>query len=147
MARQVDFYHLTRDPVEKLVPVLAEKTLGGGQRLLLVSANDEQVQQLSAALWDAGPGSFLAHNFSGCEAEKNQPILVSSDCRPGNGAKFVLLADGIWRDEALQFDRTFYLFSGQEISAARDAWRALSARENVTPRYWKQDNGRWLEGP
>ena len=37
---QVDFYHLTRDPVEKLVPMLAAKSLDAGKRVLLVSADD-----------------------------------------------------------------------------------------------------------
>lgn len=147
MATQVDFYHLTRDPVEKLVPVLADKTLDGGERLLLVSGNDEQIQKLSTALWNAGPSSFLAHNYAGCDSEQNQPVLLSSDCQSGNGAKYLILADGLWREAALQFDRTFYLFSGQEISGARDAWRSLSDMENVALRYWKQDNGRWVEGP
>lgn len=147
MVRQVDFYHLTRDPVHKLVPVLAAKTLEGGENLLLVSGDFEQIEKISASLWKADPSSFLAHGIAGCPQEENQPILISDECQPVNKARFVLLADGRWREEALQFARTFYLFSTEEISAARDAWRSLSAIEDVTPRYWKQDSGRWVEGP
>lgn len=144
---QVDFYHLTRDPAEKLVPVLAQKTLDGGQRMLLVSGFVGQLEKLSAALWQAGPTSFLAHDLAGGEQDAEQPILISDKCEAGNGARYVALTDGEWRDEALTFDRAFYLFTAEQIDNARAAWRALSAKDTVTPRYWKQDGGRWVEGP
>ncbi|MEO9468855.1 DNA polymerase III subunit chi [Parasphingorhabdus sp.] len=145
--KQVDFYYLTRDPVEKLVAVLAQKTLDGGDKLLLVSSDFEQIEKMSAALWDSGPASFLAHGIVGCPEDKLQPVLISDECDPVNQARFVALSDGQWRDEALDFDRTFYLFTQKEVDAARQAWRDLSTRENVTPRYWKQDGGRWVQGP
>lgn len=144
---QVDFYHLTRDPAEKLVPVLAQKTLDGGQRMLLVSSFVGQLEKLSNALWQAGAASFLAHDLAGKEQDDAQPILISGKCEASNGARFVALTDGEWRDEALAFDRAFFLFTTEQIDNARTAWRALSAKENVTPRYWKQDGGRWVEGP
>ncbi len=144
---QVDFYHLTRDPAEKLVPVLAQKTLDGGQRMLLVSSFVGQLEKLSNALWQAGPTSFLAHDLSGKGQDDAQPILISAQCEATNGARFVALTDGEWRDDALAFDRAFYLFTAEQIDNARTAWRALSAKDEVTPRYWKQDGGRWVEGP
>ena len=144
---QVDFYYLTRDPAEKLVPVLAQKTLDGGQRMLLVSSFVGQLEKLSAALWQAGPISFLAHNLAGNQQDEMQPILISANCEAANGARYVALTDGEWRDEALTFDRAFFLFTVEQIDNARAAWRALSAKNDVTPRYWKQDGGRWVEGP
>ncbi|GAA0471878.1 DNA polymerase III subunit chi [Parasphingorhabdus litoris] len=144
---QVDFYHLTRDPAEKLVPVLAQKTLDSGQKMLLVSSFVGQLEKLSAALWQAAPTSFLAHGLAGNGQDDAQPILISASCEATNGARFVALTDGEWRDEALTFDRAFYLFTAEQIESARTAWRALSVKEDVTPRYWKQDGGRWVEGP
>ncbi len=144
---QVDFYHLTRDPAEKLVPVLAQKTLDGGQRMLLVSSFVGQLEKLSNALWCAGPSSFLAHGLAGNGQDEAQPILISGDCEAANGARYIALTDGEWRDEALAFDRAFYLFTAEQIDNARTVWRALSAKDDITPRYWKQDGGRWVEGP
>lgn len=144
---QVDFYHLTRDPAEKLIPVLAQKTLDGGQRLLLVSSDLKQIDIISSSLWGAGKSSFLAHGLAGCEDENIQPILISDECQAANGAKFIALADGVWRDQALSFERAFFLFAENNIEGARDAWRALSANENVKSHYWKQEDGRWKEGP
>lgn len=144
---QVDFYHLTRDPAEKLVPVLAQKTLDSGQRMLLVSGLAGQPEKLSAALWDAGPTSFLAHDLAGNGQDDLQPILISATCDAPNGARYIALTDGEWRDEALAFERAFYLFTVEQIDTARAAWRSLAAKEGVTPRYWKQDGGRWVQGP
>lgn len=144
---QVDFYHLTRDPAEKLVAVLAQKTLDGGQRMLLVSSFVGQLEKLSKALWQAAPESFLAHGLAGGEQDDAQPILISAQCEATNGARFVALTDGEWRDDALAFDRAFYLFTAEQIDNARTAWRALSAKDDVTPRYWKQDGGLWAKGP
>ena len=144
---QVDFYHLTRDPADKLVPVLAQKTLDSGQRMLLVSAFEEQQEKLSTALWDAGPTSFLAHEIAGKGRDDIQPILISATCDAPNGAHYIALADGEWRDDALAFERAFFLFTPEQIDNARAAWRFLSTKEGVEPRYWKQDGGRWVQGP
>lgn len=144
---QVDFYHLTRDPAEKLVPMLADKSLKAGARVLLVSQDDPQSFALSKALWRDDPRSFLAHDFAGSDQQMAQPILISDRCAAVNGAKFIILADGQWHDDALTFERAFFLFTAQEIDGARTAWRALSENDEVTPRYWKQDGGRWVEGP
>ena len=144
---QVDFYHLTRDPAEKLLPILAQKTLDSGNNLLVVSGDFEQIEPISAGLWTAKPESFLAHGLAGGEDDARQPILIADDCTATNRAKFVALCDGKWRDDALGFERVFYLFTPDNIDSARTAWRALSKNEDVTPRYWKQADGRWIEGP
>ncbi len=144
---RVDFYHLTRDPVAKLVPMLAGKTLDVGKRLLLLVRDEVDCAALSDALWSAQPASFLAHDVAGSDRQADQPILFSDQCDPVNGATYIILADGQWREEALAFERAFFLFSAEQIDHARTVWRQLSASETVTPRYWKQDGQRWIEGP
>ena len=144
---RVDFYHLTRDPAEKLVPMLAGKVLDVGKRLLLLAQDEAGRVALGDALWSAEPASFLAHDFGGSERQTEQPILISDQCEPANGASYIILSDGQWRDEALNFERAFFLFTAEQIDHARTIWRQLSANEVVTPRYWKQDGGRWVEGP
>jgi DNA polymerase-3 subunit chi len=68
--------------------------------------------------------------------------------RAANQARNVALADGVWRDEALSFDRVFYFFDTGTIDQARTSWRALKDRGEAERHYWKQDeNGRWTEGP
>jgi DNA polymerase-3 subunit chi len=144
---QVDFYQLTRDPAEKVLPPIAQRVLDGGGRLLLVSGDVAQLAAISGALWNAKPDSFLAHGTAGEADDSIQPILLSSETEAANTAKLVALADGVWRHEALQFDRVFYLFPPSHTDNARAAWRGLGEKPDIERRYWKQDGGKWVQGP
>jgi DNA polymerase III subunit chi len=143
---QVDFYQLTRDPAEKILPPIAQRVLDSGGRLLVVG-DSAQLDMISAALWHAKSDSFLAHAKTGDGDDSIQPILLSGEPVAANRAKFIVLADGIWRDEALEFDRAFYLFPPDATDNARAAWRALGDKDGVERRYWKQDGGKWVQGP
>jgi len=142
---QVDFYQLTRDPAEKLLPTIAQRILDNKGRLLIVSDDAGQLDAISAALWTARPDSFLAHAKSGEGDDALQPILLSQDTDAPNGAKFVALADGHWRAVSEDFERIFYLFPPEQTDNARSAWRTLG--DGVERRYWKQDGGKWVQGP
>jgi DNA polymerase-3 subunit chi len=142
---QVDFYQLTRDPAEKVLPAIAQRILDNKGRLLIISDDAGQLDAISAALWTARADSFLAHAKSGESDDALQPILLSHDTDAPNGAKFVALADGNWRAVTEDFERIFYLFPPEQTDNARSAWRTLG--EGVERRYWKQDGGKWVQGP
>ena len=147
---RVDFYRLTRDPVERVLPALATRVLGNGDRLLVVAASAMQRQAIDEALWTLNPVSFLPHGHAGSPDEAIEPVLISGTLEPPppNRASHLAIADGEWRDAALEFERTFLLFDNSRIDDARALWRTLAAREAVDNRFWKQDeNGRWSEGP
>ncbi len=141
---QVDFYQLTRDPADKVLPPIAQRVLDDHGRLLVVSDNAGQLDAISAVLWNWKPDSFLAHAKAGEGDDSIQPILLANETEAANGAKFIALADGDWRDAALGFERVFYLFPPSHTDNARAAWRALGEREDVERRYWKQDGGKWV---
>lgn len=142
---RVDFYQLSRDPVEKVVPLLAGKVLESGGRLLVVSAEEGQRQALAKALWEAD--GFLANGMAEAAHAERQPILLSGECAAANGAAMVLIADGQWREEAAGFDRALLLFDEAATQPARELWQALAAREGVDRRFFKQTaNGSWREG-
>ena len=142
---QVDFYQLTRDPAEKVLPAIAQRILDNGARLLIISDDAGQLDAISAALWTARADSFLAHAKLGESDDALQPILLSQDTDAPNGAKFVALADGNWRAVTADFERVFYLFPPEQTDNARSAWRTLG--DGVERRYWKQDGGKWVQGP
>jgi DNA polymerase-3 subunit chi len=149
MAR-VDFYRLTRDPVERVLPAIAGRVLANGDRLLVVAGPAMQRQAIDDALWTLQPASFLPHGAAGSPDEAIEPILIAGtlDAAPANRATHLALADGEWRDDALGFERVFLLFDNSRIDDARALWRSLAAREDVDNRFWKQDEaGRWSEGP
>lgn len=142
---RVDFYQLSRDPAEVALPLIAGKVIGSGERLLVVSADGEQRKRIRQALWSAGPDTFLANGEVGDGQEERQPILLSDAPQPANGAKFMAIADGQWREGSEPFARTFYLFDESTVQQARGVWRELRSREGVEHYYWKQEGGRWVQ--
>ncbi|VWX52161.1 DNA polymerase III subunit chi [Novosphingobium sp. 9U] len=141
---RVDFYQLSRDPVEVALPLLARATLKAGERMLVVSSDDAQLGRIGVGLW-AVSDSFLANGRAGGAHDERQPVLLSDRLEPANGARFLALADGTWREEATNFARTFLLFDDRTVEGARGVWRQLRGREGTERHFWKQDGGRWIE--
>ena len=144
---RVDFYQLSRDPAEAALPLIARAALAAGERLLVVSADEPQLGRIDELLWTRLPETFLAHGRAEGEHDARQPILLSAETVPSNGAKFLALADGKWRDPGEAFTRVFYMFDDATLQAARDCWRMLGTRDGIERRFWKQDGGKWVEGP
>lgn len=141
---QVDFYHLTHSPLDRVLPSIAEKVLAGGGRLLIVAADEARRATLDRLLWAYAPDSFLPHAQAGAGDDAAQPVLIAGDVTAANNARHVALADGTWRDAALAFDRAFHFFDDDALSSARAAWKSLAGRDGVERRYWRQnDAGRW----
>jgi DNA polymerase-3 subunit chi len=140
---QVDFYQLGGTPAEQVIASLAEKVLANDGRLLVVAADEAFLTRLDRMLWDQGPASFLPHGLAGGTDDARQPILLSISPDAPNLARNMLIADGEWRDAALTYDRSFYLFDTDTLEGARLAWKLLAGREGVDRRYWAQENGRW----
>ena len=142
----VDFYHLTASPIERVLPRICEKLLTDKERLLIV-AESALLDQLDTHLWSYARDSFLPHGRHDGLAPKQQPILLSPEPEPLNAARNIALADGRWRDEALTFERAFYFFDSAHIEEARQSWRALKDKPEAEYRYWKQVDGKWVQGP
>ena len=129
----VDFYHLDRSPLERVLPQICEKVLAGGERLLVVAGAD-LLPRLDALLWSYEPEAFLPHGRDDAAGAEQQPILLSGGTEALNGAANVALADGEWRNEALGFARTFYFFDSAHLDVARSAWRSVKANPDAEPR-------------
>ena len=141
---QVDFYHLTARPIDHVLPRIAERVVEGGGRLLIVAEAADRRAAIDKLLWTYAPESFLPHAQAGGEHDADQPVLISAEAVPLNDARNIAIADAVWRDAALSFDRAFHFFDDDRIAEARAAWRALADRDGVERRYWKQDDrGRW----
>ena len=142
---QVDFYQLAGTPPEQVIASLAEKILAKEERLLVVADDEPFLARLDRLMWDQGPTTFLPHGMAGSADDVSQPILLSSGSDAPNQARNMLIADGVWREAALTYDRSFYLFDAASLEAARLAWKLLAGREGVERRYWAQESGRWVK--
>ena len=142
---QVDFYQLAGAPAEQVIATLVEKVLDGDGRLLIVGEDEVQLARLDRQLWDQGGSSFLPHGIAGGADDARQPILLSTSPDAPNHARNLLIADGLWREAALTFDRGFYLFQDITLEGARLAWKLLAGREGVERRYWAREAGKWVK--
>lgn len=141
---KIDFWQLSRDPVEKVTALIAQRVLDQGERLLVVSGEAQQRAAISNGLWQAGPDSFLANGEAAAKGAERQPILLSDTIEPANGASHAIFADGQFRD-APQFTRTFLLFDEATLQHARQTWKALSTREGLERAFFRQDGGKWVK--
>ena len=151
MAR-VDFYHLTRDPAPTVVARLAERVCVGDGRLMICASDGAARAAIDTALWATNPNGFLGHAPAETDMAQcaDEPIVIAPQPQlpATNGATTIAIADGVWDDVALGFDRALFLFDGSSIDDARAVWRALAAVAAVERHYWAQDaQGRWREGP
>ena len=142
---QLDFWQYSQGPVERIVALIAEKVLAGGNRLLVVDRDSEGRSTTSDALWEAKPESFLANGEAGDRHAARQPILLSEQYETANGAKVAVLADGEWRDPGSAFDRVIVLFGEKQAAPLRAVWREFDGREDVTRGYFEQEAGKWVK--
>jgi DNA polymerase-3 subunit chi len=142
---QADFYQLAGSPPEPVIASLCDKVLATGGRMLVVAEDEGFLAKLDRILWDQGASSFLPHGLAGGADDTRQPVLLSTSPGAPNHARNLLIADGLWREAALGYDRTFYLFGESALQGARAAWKQLGGRDRVERRYWAQESGRWTK--
>jgi len=141
---QVDFYQLAGTPPEQVIASIADKVLQGDGRLLIVAEDEAYLVRLDRILWAEGEGSFRPHGLAGGSDDARQPILLSTSPDAPNQARNMLIADGLWREAALTYDRSFYLFDNATLEGARLAWKLLAGRDGVERRYWAREGGKWV---
>ena len=142
---RVDFYQLGAAQSDEVVASIAGKLLEAGQRLLVVAGDEGMLARLDRQLWDQGAASFLPHGLAGGADDAAQPILLSTGTDAPNLARNILIADGEWREAALGYDRSFYLFDADTLDGARLAWKLLAGREGIERNYWALEDGKWVK--
>jgi len=144
---EILFYHLESQPLERVIPVLLEKTLERGWRAVVETGSRERAEVLDALLWTYRDDSFLPHGIEGGPFDADQPVLIATGDANPNNAAVRFFVDRAVPKSGEGYERLVYMFSGHDpdaVAEARDAWRALRDGNDVT--YWQQDsNGRWAK--
>lgn len=144
---EVWFYHLERQPLERVLPQLIEKTLEKGWRAVIKAGSDERVEAISSALWTCSEDGFIPHGTREDGNGERQPVWITAgDDRP-NAPHAVFLVDGAESSDASGLERLVRIFDGNSedaVEAARTAWRAAAGAGHAIS-YWQQDDsGRWV---
>jgi len=143
---EVLFYHLERQPLERVLPQLISKTLERGWRAVVQAGSEERVEAISMALWVTGEESFLPHGTARDGNADLQPVWITHTDETPNDATVRFLVDRARPGDVSGLDRIVYLFDGKDAEAlaeARSAWKASQAAGHAVT-YWKEDaQGRW----
>jgi DNA polymerase-3 subunit chi len=144
---EILFYHLQRQPLERVLPTLLERSLERGWRVVVQTASEERAEALDAHLWTFRDDSFLPHGTWREGDAREQPILLTPHDDNPNAARVRFLLDGApLPADVAAYDRIVLIFNGEDpdaVDTARARWG--EAKQNgfeVT--YWQPDErGRW----
>lgn len=141
------FYHLQNQPLERVLPVLLEKSVERGWKVAVEAGSPERVDALDALLWTYDDASFLAHGTDREADAAAQPILLTAGPNRANGASVRFLVDcAPLPEDAASYERIVLMFDGNDpdaVDRARETWKVARAGGHACT-YWQQDDtGRW----
>jgi DNA polymerase-3 subunit chi len=144
---EILFYHLQRQPLDKVLPQLLEKSIERGWRVVVQASSDERIDALDAHLWTYRDDAFLAHGTYRESEPAIQPVLLTVNGDNPNGANVRFLIDGApVPDDAASYQRIVLMFDGEDdeaVAAARTRWSEAKA-SGFDATYWQADEqGRW----
>lgn len=143
---EILFYHLENQPLERVLPVLVEKSLERGWKVVVETASDERAEAIDNLLWTFRDDSFVPHARAGGSEDAMQPVLITTRPHNPNGAQVRFFVDRAVPQSGEGYQRIVFMFSGHDpdaVTEARAAWRALKPGNEVT--YWQQEAGRWVK--
>lgn len=136
----VEFVRLRKPEKAKHLAELAEEFFQSGARVLITVQDANQGVTLDRFLWSWNKGSFLPHAFDNGSVDCfDEPILICTDERNGNGARVLIMAQpcsveflrGFEKviDFAELYDDALAAASRQRFAAYREAGFAPRMRE------------------
>ncbi len=144
---EILFYHLQRQPIERVLPQLLEKSLERGWRVIVESPLEDRIEALDAHLWTYRDDNFLAHGTYREAETAMQPVLLTVHDHNPNSATVRFLIDGApVPTDAASYQRIVLLFDGEDddaVAGARTRWTEAKA-QGFDATYWQTDEqGRW----
>ena len=144
---EVLFYHLQRQPLEAVLPMLLEKSLERGWRAVVRATSDERLAALDDHLWTFSDESFLPHGMDREPDAAEQAVVLTLDEGNPNAAAILFLVEGApVPADASAYQCLVLLFDGNDedaLAAARENWKRVKAA-GFEATYWQQDpRGRW----
>ncbi len=143
---EVLFYHLERQPLERVLPSMLEKVIERKWRAVVQAGSAERLEALDLALWTYSDESFLAHGTAKDGHTGEQPVYLTEGDENPNGAGVRFLVEGAVPAAYDGYARLVFLFDGHDAAAvdtARQQWRAAKTA-GCAVAYWQQtEAGRW----
>ncbi len=122
---EVGFYHLTRQPLDAVLPRLLEKAHAAGHRILVHCADAAQVKALDQHLWTYDDRSFLPHGVDHDDLSDGIAELR------GRGERFAVLGGDLIATEIAEW------LAGQGAAVALFCAEGWLAPQMAPPRRWR----------
>lgn len=141
------FYHLTRSPLDRTLPLLLGKARAAGWRIAVRGTDRARMEWLDERLWLGPEDGFLPHGLAGGAHDADQPILLTTAPEAANAPDCVMAIEGaeVAPAELAALERVCILFDGNDDTAlnrARAQWKALTDA-GCSAQYWSEETGRW----
>ena len=141
------FYHLTRAPLEAVLPMLLEKSINAGWRCAVRGTDAKRLEWLDEKLWLGRDDGFMPHGLAGGDHDAAQPVLLTTDAVATNNPTCILAIDGadVTANDVSEMERVSILFDGNDEAAlarAREQWKFLT-EAGCAAQYWSQESGSW----
>ena len=146
MATTVQFYHLLSTSRERAVPKLMEKALASGSKVLMLCGSDAALKSMSDALWSSNPNGFLPHGSAREAHADQQPILLTIEETPANGADILCILDGSTPASLPNYSKVLDVFDGGDetaVAQARTRWSAYKEQGYALQYVKQQPGGGW----
>lgn len=141
---EIAFYHLTRRPLDRVLPSLIETSLARGWRVAVQAATDRRLAELDAHLWSYKPEAFLPHGTKKDGAPQEQPVYLTIDDDNPNSADVRFFLEGARAAPVLADplsapkERAVILFEEADREPAREQWKELlSSGQKLA--YWQEN--------
>lgn len=146
------FYHLERQSLEQVLPVLLDRALARGWRAAVQATAPERIEALDDLLWTWTDESFLAHGSARDGDEAMHPVWLTTGSDNPNAAAMRVFIDGASPEDVLSnpasapSERAVVMFDGRDevsLGVARSQFRDLRTAGHALS-YWRQSpDGRW----
>lgn len=148
---EISFYHLQMQPLEKVLPVLLERSIAREWNVVVQTRTEERCIALNEALWTYSDESFLPHGMARDGDAEFQPIYLTHGTENPNDAQVrffvesaevapvLAAADGAYERLVLMFDGN----DEAELAQARGQWKTLKATGAALSYFQQNDDGRW----
>ena len=124
---EILFYHMQRQPLEKVLPNLVERSLDRGWQAAIQAATEERLQALDDHLWTYSDESFLPHGTDREPDAAGQPVVLTlRDVNPNTASIRFLVEGADLPPDAGTYERICILFDGTDQDAllrAREQWK------------------------
>lgn len=144
----ISFYRLTTLPIIKAAPKLIEKIYYSGQKLIVLTEDEQLTKTIDGALWAYSTKHFIPHGTNADEHPDDQPVYITHAYENPNDAKIIMIVGKAEVEEkaGVAVDKLIYLFDGNyqdQLEFARVKWKEYQKNGNPIT-YWRQNmDGAW----